>query len=120
MLRGTLLFNSALELIGVGILLAAARAFAASGQLADAGLAVLLGLVLIAAAGGISLLVLRPRYQPIGLVAVINAASGVVAFMLIAAGQIEPVSSIPAVAFTGALLLGVAGLLMLELRKVRA
>ena len=112
--------DAALEVGGAAILLAAALDFAARGQIADFAISLALAAVFIAAALFIGTLVVRPRYQPISVVMIINAASGLVAFMLIAAGQIEPASSMPLVAITGAALLGMAGLLFLELRKVTA
>lgn len=102
----------------MAILLAAATNFAALGQSLEFAASLVLAGVFLATALFIGSLALRPRFQPIGLVMVINAASGMVAFMLIAAGQVEPVSSIPLVALTGLLLLGLAGVLFLELRKV--
>ena len=118
LLRGTLAADSALEVGGAAILLAAALDFAARGQMADFAVSLLLAAVFVAAAVFIGALAVRPRYQPISVVMIINAASGLVAFMLIAAGQVQPASSVPLVAATGAMLLGMAGLLYLEVRKV--
>jgi hypothetical protein len=102
------------------VLLAGALQFAAAGETLDAGILLLLAVIFVAATIAVMSLALRPRYQPIGLVAVVHAASGLVAFMLIAAGQITPVSQVPLVAATGAVLLGLAAVLFFELRKVRA
>jgi len=118
-LRGVLVFDSALEVGGAALALAAALQFLAQGVFAEFAAALMIAATLLASAVLIGMLSLRPRFQPVGLVAVINAASGLTAFMLIAAGQIEPVSSVPLAAISGGVLLGVAGLLALELRKAR-
>jgi hypothetical protein len=120
LMRGTLFVDAALELGGAAILLSAAVDYAARGAVADFAVSLLLAGVFLAAAAFIGALVWRPRIQPIGAVMILNAASGLVAFMLIAAGQVQPESSVPLVAATGALLLSLAGLLFLELRKVPA
>lgn len=115
LLRGTLILNAALNLAGAVLLAAAAFDFAARGETPDFAIFLLLAGVLMAAAIFTGSLAARPRYQPIALVMVINAASGLAAFMLVAAGQIEPVLA----GLAGLLLLSLAGLLFLELRKVR-
>lgn len=115
LLRGTLILNAALNLAGAVLLATAAFDFAARGETPDFAIFLLLAGVLMAAAIFTGSLAARPRYQPIALVMVINAASGLAAFMLVAAGQIEPVLA----GLAGLLLLSLAGLLFLELRKVR-
>lgn len=105
---------------GAALALAAAVQFLAQGLLPDFAASLAITVVLLTSAACIGALAIRPAFQPVGLIAVINAASGLTAFMLIAAGRIEPASSAPLVAITGGVLLGVAGLLALELRKLSA
>lgn len=103
----------------MAIALAAALDFAARGQALEFAVSLLLAGVFLAVAVFVASLAVKPRYQPISLVMLINAASGLVAFMLIASGQVDPSSSVPVVGITGTVLLGMAGALFLELRKVR-
>ncbi|MBL8145913.1 MAG: hypothetical protein JNL34_05970 [Anaerolineae bacterium] len=119
LLRGTLAIDSVLEAGGAALALAAAVHFLAQSALAEFAAALMVAVILLASATVIGILALRPRVQPVSVVAVINAASGLTAFMLIAAGQVEPVSSVPLVAISGGVLLGVAGLLGMELRRAR-
>ena len=119
LLRGALAFDSVLEAGGAALALVAALQFLAQGVVAEFAAALMAAVILLASAVLIGTLAIRPRFQPVGVVAVINAASGLTAFMLIAAGQIEPLSSVPLVAISGGVLLGVAALLGLELRRAR-
>ncbi len=118
LLRVTLIVVVLLQLGGAGIGLSAASEFAAGGLWAEQAQAILLTAVFLASVVFVGALIVRPRYMPVALVMLVNAISGVTAFMLLAANRIEPVGSAPLVALTGVVLLALAAIQYLELRKV--